>query len=309
VTVWDRSSWLNHALAERRITRVTHRRLAARWSGEKLQRRQPSLESSNEDHIVDAIGTAHYICSVETDGLFGEFAKEKALLAARLTLLGVSLMWASPSRALKDINLVYDGLPYRQTYAFFQDRPEIMYGSRWTNSLHGKSLFGDAWEPMIGERDNWWAILGETLEFLLSKDGKVPRPRLMNSFAHSLIWLHEACREPIPMIAVTKFMASLDALAGGSRSGGIIDLVCARIGRDRTSPIRLGGPTFAEAIQNLYNEGRSRLVHGSSNRLGYDWQHQRELAESLARICIILCFEWAEANPNCDDPKMMLVPD
>lgn len=310
VTIWNRSSWLNHALAQGRIGRVTHQRLAAAWSGKKLRRRNPSLESSNENDILDAVGIAPYICSVETDGLFGEFAKEKALLAARLTLLGVALMWATPSKALKEINLVYDGPPYRQIYAFFQVRPEILGGSRWTKSVHGVSLFGDAWEPLVTERNDWWAILGETLEFLLSNDGKVARPRLMNSFAHSLIWLHEACREPTPMIAVTKFMASLDALAGGrgTDSGGIVDLVCARIGQDRTSPIRPGGPTFAAAIKDLYKEGRSRVIHGGSNRIGYDWQNERELAESFARICMVLCFEWAVANPSCDDPKMMALP-
>jgi hypothetical protein len=308
VTIWNRSNWLNHALAEGRIARVTHQRVAATWSGRKLRRRKPSLESSNENDILDATGMAPYICSVETEGLFGEFAKEKALLAARLTLLGVGLMWSRPSKALKEINLVYDGPPYRQTYAYFQDRPEILGGSRWIKSLHGVSLFGDMWEPLIAQRNSWWAILAETLEFLLSNDGQVVRPRLMNSFAHSLIWLHEACREPTPMIAVTKFMASLDALAGGSGSGGIIDLVCARIGQDRTSPIRAGGPTFSAAIKNLYKEGRSRPIHGGSDRLGYDWQDQRELAESLARICMIFCFDWAAANPSCDDLKVMARP-
>jgi hypothetical protein len=309
VTIWRRASWLNHAREEGRIAHATHRRLAAAWSGKKLRHRKTSLESSNENDILDAIGMAPYICSVETDGLFGEVAKEKALLAARLTLLGVGLMWATPSKALKELNLVYDGPPYRQTYAFFQDRPEILGGSRWAKSLHGVSLFGDQWEPLVSKREHWWAILGETLEFLLSKDGHVARPKLMNTFAHSLIWLNEACREPTPMIAVTKFMASLDALAGGrgTDSGGIIDLVCARIGQDRNSPIRPDGPTFASAIKNLYKEGRSRLIHGGSDRLGHDWQNEKELAESLARVCMILCLEWATTNPSCDDPKLMAI--
>lgn len=308
VTIWNRSSWLNHAVAEGRIARVTHQRLVATWSGRKLRRRKPSLESSNENEILDATGMAPYICSVETEGLFGEFAKEKALLAARLTLLGVGLMWDRPSKALKEINLVYDGPSYRQTYAYFQDRPENFGGSRWTKSLHGVSLFGDMLEPLVAQRNGWWAILAEALEFLLSNDGRVARPKLMKSFAHSLIWLHEACREPTPMIAVTKFMASLDALAGGNGSGTIINLVCARMGQDQNSPIWAGGPTFAAAIKDLYQEGRNKIIHGNSDWLGYDWQNRRDLAESFARICMILCFDWAVANPSCDDPRMMTRP-
>lgn len=309
VAITRRDLWLDHALAQGRITQVTHRRLVAHWSGsgKKLRDRKGSVDSSNERDIIDAIGNAPFVCSVETDGLFGDFAKQKALLAARLVLLGVALMWASPRKALEDINLIFDGPPYRQTYAFYQERPEILGGSRWVNMLHGLLLFGDLWEPLVDKHKDWWLILAEAIEFLLGGPANAARPKLMNSFAHALIWFHEACREPLPMIAITKFMSSLDALACGGKSKGILALACARLGVTAETPVRSDGPHFKTAIDELYSQGRSRLLHGNSDRLGQDWEGQRSLAESLSRHCLILCFHWAVEHSACDDPKQMMV--
>lgn len=307
VTIRRRNTWLDHALDQGRITQVTHRRLTARWSGKKLRPRKLSLENSNELDIIDAVGKAPFVCSVETDGLFGDFAKEKALLAARLTLLGIALMWDSPRKALQEINLVYDGPPYRQTYAFYQERREILGGSRWVNSLDGLSLFGDAWEPLVAKRGDWWAIITETIQFLLGDPSQAKRPELMKRFAHALIWFHEACREPIPMIAITKFMSCLDALVCGQKAWDITQLVSVRIGVEPHTPIRKDGPSFKTAIEDLYSQGRSRPLHGSSDRLGHDWEDSRGLAETLARLGLILCFHWAAEHATCDDPKQMAV--
>ena len=73
-------------------------------------------------------------------------------------------------------------------------------------------------------------------------------------------------------------------------------------------PIRANGPSFSSVIDELYSQGRSRLIHGNSDRIGHDWQDQRGLAESLARITLILCLHWAADHPNLDDPKLLTKP-
>lgn len=308
VTVWKREKWLDQALENGRVTKISHRRLLACWAGKPVKKRKSSRDSANENAVADAIGGAPYVCTVETNGIFGEVAKEKAVTAARFALLGVALMWENPTKAMAKLNLVFDGLPYRETYAFFQDRPEILNGSKWVRSLHGISLFSELWKPMILRRANWWAILAEVIAFWLSPDGKVRRPKLMNQFVQALIWFHEACREPIPMIATTKFMAALDALACGGRARGIKALITSRLGVAENYPIRLDGPSFSNVIDELYSQGRSRLIHGSSDRIGHDWQDQKGLAESLTRVTLILCLHWAADHPDGDDPKLMSQP-
>lgn len=308
VTVWKREKWLDQALENDRITKVSHRRLLAQWTGKSVKKRKPSRDSANENAVIDAVGGAPYVCTVETNGIFGEVAKEKAVMAARFALLGVALMWESPIKAMAELNLVFDGRPYRQTYAFFQDRPEILNGSKWLHSLHGLSLFGDLWPPMIQQRADWWKTISEAIACWLSPDGKVQRPKLMNQFVQALIWFHEACREPMPMIATTKFMAALDALACGGKGRGIKILITSRLGVAEKQPVRADGPSFSQVIDELYSQGRSRLIHGSSDRIGHDWQDQKGLAESLARITLIMCLQWAADHPNSDDPKLMSQP-
>lgn len=305
VTVWKREKWVDNALANGQISKVSHRRLIARWAGKPNSKRRPSRDADSEKAIVDAVGGAPFVCTVETEGIFGEVAKEKAIMAARFVLLGVALMWANPSKALSELNLVFDGFPYRQTYGFYQEGPRILSGSRWLNSLHGLSLFGDRWEGLINQRAEWWKTLREVIEFWLSPDGKVSRPALMNQFVQSLIWFHEACREPIPMIATTKFMAALDALACGGKAKGIKALITARFRVAESDPIRADGPSFSKVIDDLYSQGRSRLIHGSSDRIGHDWHQEHGLAESLARLALIACLHWAADHENLDDPKAM----
>lgn len=109
------------------------------------------------------------------------------------------------------------------------------------------------------------------------------------------------------MIAVIKFMSSLDALACGRRATGIMKLLSARANVDINAPIRESGPTFKAVIDDLYSQGRSRLLHGNSERLGHDWEGTRGLAEYFARIGLVLCFHWAAENAKCDDPKQLSV--
>jgi hypothetical protein len=308
VTIWTREMWLDQALENGRIDKASHQRLLAQWTGKSVKKRKPSRNSVNENVIADAIGRAPYVCTVETNGIFGEVAKEKAIVAARFALLGVALMWPSPTKAMAELNLVFDGLPFRQTYAFFQDRPEILNGSKWIHPQHGLSLFGDQWELMIRRRADWWQVFAEIITCWLSPDSQVPRPNLMNQFVQALIWFHEACREPMPMIATTKFVAALDALACGLKGRGIKALISSRLGVSINDPVRAGGPSFSAVIDELYSQGRSRLIHGSSDRIGHDWQDERSRAESLARIALIMCLQWAADHPNNDDPRLMAQP-
>ena len=107
---------------------------------------------------------------------------------------------------------------------------------------------------MIQQRADWWKTLAEAIACWLSPDVNVPRPNLMNQFVQALIWFHEACCEPISMIATTKFMAALDALACGGKGRGIKALITSRAGVGENDPVRAGGPSFSSAIGDLYSQ-------------------------------------------------------
>jgi hypothetical protein len=71
-------------------------------------------------------------------------------------------------------------------------------------------------------------------------------------------------------------------------------------------PIRPGGPTMKETINRIYGEGRSRTIHGTNEKLGYDWSSVRGLAEQFARMCSMACIDWGAKNPAYDDPSLLV---
>lgn len=118
-----RRQWWQRASNEGKLSPVTARRIDAYWSGHTLKKRKPSYDAHVERAILDAIGSCPVICSVATDGLSSKYIKEKGLLAARIAMTALSLIWERPSQGLKWMNLLYDRLiPHRHTVSFGQKR-------------------------------------------------------------------------------------------------------------------------------------------------------------------------------------------
>jgi hypothetical protein len=72
-------------------------------------------------------------------------------------------------------------------------------------------------------------------------------------------------------MAIVKFSASMDALGGGHRAGGIRRVINARLAVKDSDTIRPGGPTMKATIDKIYSDGRSRTIHGTNEKLGHDW--------------------------------------
>lgn len=308
VKILSRETWLSAALDQGQISKTSYRRILSRWSGQAVRERKASRDQINEDSVVKAVGAAPFVCTVVTHGLFGKFAREKAVMAARLALVAVALMWRRPSKAMGDLNLLFDGPQYLRTWAFHHDKGDIFGGWERVYPFTGLPLIDRSWQEAIEGWAASWSTIAEAIAYWLSADGLVERPTLMNQFVQALIWFHEACLEPTPMIAITKFMASLDALACGGKSNGIKALVKARLGVEDDTPIRSDGPSVQKVIDELYSQGRSRLIHGSSDRIGHDWTDSMLLAEQLSRRTLIACLNWAAQHSNHDNPKLMLKP-
>ena len=74
----------------------------ARVAGAKAPQAQVVLRQNPQNRTCsNAIGTCPYVCSVSTVGLAPEAGKEKALMAARLALTGVALLWGRHPRHSK----------------------------------------------------------------------------------------------------------------------------------------------------------------------------------------------------------------
>lgn len=301
----SRLEWLARKSADEAVSATTRRRVEQAWSGKRLGKRKPSADSIRETDILDAIGSCPFVCSITTTGLAAEAGREKALTAARLGIAAIALLWATPSRALEGMNLLFDRRIHRQKALSFIPGKIVLAGSRLSHMPHGPWLKNGEWEAQLEEYKDHFRVVGEILAYVIDPAGNAARPKMMNALAQALLWFHEACREIVTLMAIVKYSAALDALACGGKSEGIRRLITARLGISDSQPIRPNGPTLKQAVDEIYSDGRSRTTHGTNVKLGHDWSATRGLAEQFARLCLLLCIDWAAQNPSSNDPKQL----
>jgi len=300
-----RSNWLARKSCDGAVSATTRRRVEQAWSGKRPRKRKPSADRIREAGILDAVGSCPFVCSVTTTGLAAEAGREKALTAARLAIAAIALLWATPSRALEGMNLLFDRRVHRQKALSFIPGKIVLAGSRLSHMPHGPWLKSGEWEIEFAKHEDHFRVVGEVLDYVIDATGIAARPKMMNALAQALLWFHEGCREIVTLMAIVKYSAALDALACGGKSGGIRRVINARLGIQDSKPIRPNGPTLRQAVDEIYNDGRSRTIHGTNVKLSHDWSGTKGLAEQFARLCLLRCIDWAAQNPSSDDPKQL----
>ncbi|RWA66919.1 hypothetical protein [Mesorhizobium sp.] len=298
-----RAEWLKRKMAEGDVSQITRRRIERVWSGSNLRARKPSSESIGEQDILDAIGDCPYVCSVITDGYGLGLGREKALIAARLALTSIALLWQTPSKRLDGFNLAYDRTVQFQIAVAFHEGNILANRTKIHLTVDG-DFNREKWDTLLSESKGYFSIIAEITDYSLSL-ADVSRKNLMRTLFHALLWFHEGCRDRSPLIAIVKFAATLDALACGERENGILNLFEARLGLKGDARIFSDGTTLKSAVSAIYGYGRSRTIHGNNDRIGTDWSNNSARAEQLARLCLIYCIEWAAENREIDNPKLM----
>ena len=298
-----RLAWLGRQHDEGSLSKTNYRRIQKRWSGSSVRKRKPSLDANSETDVLQTIADCPYVVSVVTQKVEGVAALDKALLVSRLALTAISLQWQTPSKALQGMNLLFDrGHHVQFALATFPGTPGLASG-RKTVLPHALSSEQLDWGDILKRKEPFFQIIGELLNTIVDPDLEVTRPEMMRTLFHALFWFHEACREPVSLLAVVKHASALDALAKGRKSGGIERLLAARLGLKKNDPVRPNGPSMHEVVKEIYSAGRSRTLHGSSDYLGNDASSLAAMSEALVRPCLLACIDWMSQNPNSDNPN------
>jgi len=306
VTFESRDLWLARKLSDGTITATMHRRITRAWNGAKLRPRKKNVDDLRERDITDAVGKSPFVCSVEVDRLSGEAGREIALSAARVGLTCISLIWSETSQALSGMNLRIDGGLRHDRILRFVPGKIVLQGSRLRGRPHGPSITPSDWSKVLRDEAAFFSAAGEVLSYFVSSDENVARPKLMSTLTQSLLWFNEGCRESNDLLGIVDFAASLDALGGGQKAKAILAVLEARLGVKATDTIYKGGPTLKSIIDTIYSDGRSRAIHGTSDKIGHDWTRTRSHAESLARLALFASLHWAGANPGAQDEPSLL---
>ena len=304
----NRSDWLERKCSEGAISNVTRRRIESAWAGHRLRKRKPSNDSLFEKEIVRTIGNCRWVCTVVTVGLSTETALERAATAARLGLLAVALCWPRASQALDRMRLAYDGAVYQKNVIAFGPTNAVLTKSSISGIAAGLPIKGEEWNAFVFENSDYFYIISEILGFFVGPKGDYRRADISSALAQSLLWFHDGCQETSDLVGVVKHSAALDALAGGNKSAGIKKLVEARLGIPPGEELRTGGLTMGRLINEIYNEGRSRSIHGTNTRFTHDWSGIRYLAERLAESCIHACIDYVATDPSVTDLEKLREP-
>lgn len=303
----ERLKWLENALLTGRVSKVSARRIASKWRGQRLRKRKAFRDFLDEKAVLDSVSHYPIICSVQTTGLSSKFIEEKGLLVARLAMTALSLMWQNPSKGLEWMKLQYDGTTYNRHYVVFGQGYRVGSSSSKSSLPVGKSV-EPSWNESYALYSAEFGQIGEALSTFVNPEIKISRPKLLNALFLSLWWYHQACRESSDQMATTKFAASMDTLSGGGSAPSIVKFIGARLGFKPTDALMKNGRTTQKVVATFYNAGRSRLIHGNSTDYSHDWSDVRATAEVVGRLCLLSACKWMANNPQSDDLKAMSSP-
>ncbi len=299
-----RLEWLNRKATDGSYTATDCRRIRKRWLGLSTKSRAKPIDNIRENNTISAIGNCPYVCSVRTSIVGFEAAESKALLAARLALTSIALLWENSSRALDGFNLLHDRTAKSLTTLSFSSSGNIVSsGVKISNMPHGPSISAKEWKKELSDNRRYFLLIEQVLRYLLEPESSTDRMKIMNTLLHSLLWFHEGCRENTDLLSIVMFAASMDSLAGGGGDNKICQLIEARIGFSKDKEIFSGGPSVKSTIEQIYRTGRSRTIHGNNEKIGLDWSVTRGNAEWFARYCLVACIDWASENSFSNNPN------
>lgn len=301
VTIEPIDGWLTRKEAEGFVSSVTARRVRSALAGKKQVKRKSSVEAFQENDILKVTRNSPYVVSVKLGGYGSAAGLETAAEAARLALVTVALVWTRPTDAMRGFRMNFDGPVYNRMALTFVPGRTILAGSSLQGHPAGPRIEAKAWAKVQTDYVAIFDAAGEAIQHRVNPDSTSPRASIMNALAQALFWFHAGCVQSSDSSAVVNFSACLDALSGGHKAKGILGLTETRLGVKGSDPINPGGPTFKAVVDRIYNDGRSRTVHGTSAKVGHDWTETRGLAEQLARVTLLACLDRAGGNSNLTD--------
>jgi hypothetical protein len=112
-------------------------------------------------------------------------------------------------------------------------------------------------------------------------------PKLAARWATALDWFAEGCRESSDALAVTKLASALDVLACGGKDAGIRDMLVHLTGKAASEVVvPRRGLTLATVVSRVYNDGRSKLLHGTHFDRLEKFSTERLHAENLGEVAL-----------------------
>lgn len=236
--------------------------------------------------IFDAIKKCPSVLKVSISGYEKEYSKKLALIVCKTSLDAVSLLFGGADVFMQQV-LLEERLPPINSYSLLETGGHLwLPGSRLSKQIPGISP--TAASKALKDSPEIILSISKIIHSLTNTETH-QHPNLANRWATALDWYGEGCRESSDAIALAKIASSLDVLACGGKSGGISQML-QNLFKISGETIVVNGPTtrtLDQLVKEIYEGGRSKILHGTHFDRLKSFELQRQQASHLARAALL----------------------
>jgi hypothetical protein len=162
-------------------------------------------------------------------------------------------------------------------------------------------------------RDHQLEAFQAVLNALVKADSH-RHPKLANRWATALDWFGEGCRESNDAVAIAKIATSLDVLACVGKYKGILEMLENLLELSENDVVTSGpgltsSLTLKRLVKDIYDNGRSRILHGTSNDRLQSFSKLRGYAVQITRFALLECVLRLQAYAGEDaDKEFRIIP-
>ncbi|WP_315383282.1 hypothetical protein [Microvirgula aerodenitrificans] len=269
-----------------------------------------ALQKPNDDSPIEGLAKTVYravakcpaLVKVTVRGYELEFSRKLAKLVAKTALDAISLGLGSSECFLQQA-LQDERLPPVGSHRLVETK-----GFLWLPgaSLTGRvpSLPSERVKQALSDMNEILPAFAAILEGLVDPANHL-HPKLANRWATALDWFGEGNRESSDAIAVAKLGTCLDVLSCGGRYVGILAMVAHLTGMNGESLVIKGSRprTLAQLVKDIYDQGRSKILHGTHYDRLESFAAVRKQASYLARIALIESAVRLQSFSGADEDK------
>ena len=125
----------------------------------------------------------------------------------------------------------------------------------------------------------------------LEKKSEESHPILAMKWVFALNWYAEGMRETNDSIALAKLASCLDTLSSNGRRRGITELLCNVYGHEKDSTLFEDAGsrpiTVSMFVAQFYDDGRSRILHGTLENMLESFEIDRNRLAKVAREVLL----------------------
>ena len=293
--------WLDYALKNGLLEEAEHKKFMNVVLGSESTIDKDARKQLKNLMVFDVIRDAHMMCTVRTEGLAYELARKRSLIAARLALTSIALLWRRPSRILENMCVAGEHSKFMRNMFISSPNARLTHASEWVGA---SSIICEDITKIESYDEQLFDLFGQMITCWTSNTQYSQAPELLCGHSQSLFFFWSGCNDD-ELMSIVKFTASLEALSPNQTFSAVLILLKSRLNlkeEDLVAP----NQNLRQLVEQIYKEARSRTLHGTNTDLLHDWSVVQAYAEQITRNCIVSSMRFVIKNPTATKLECLL---